>query len=277
VQREDSYICAYNAVSVLLYYCSCIDKGETDDKTIPTIKKNISRYVRDELAGLEIANFTLTTVKGAYLERVLLGLMKSFGTADCPSLQKIPIFRNNECDMYTLLKLLLKNDYPFVLAIEWFPGLANKEQFEYAGKVADYYADALNERPRDPKNRIHHALLCIGIKPRNDPLPPMLLVQDSCPRRPVFEIGLDLLMDMGLENLKLCTVPKEWKFNKNMDCMMDSEIKALFCGSPMSIDDKGAPRIINVEKHAQVHREDMSRYLDVIDVKPGEELIVYVT
>merc|ERR1712232_915844 len=272
----------YMAVSGLFYYRSCIDKGETDDETIQTIKMNISQYVRDEVAGREIANFALTTVKGAYLERVLLGLMKSFGTTDCDSVTKINTWQEEYVDYtleyhnYMILKIFLERGFPFVFGIECFPGLANKDTLKYSGKVADYYADTLNERPQDPNNRIYHALLCIGIKPSDNLLPPMLLVQDSCSKRPIFEVGLDLLMDMGLENLQLCTVPKKWKFNKNMDYTVDPETKALFCGSPMSIDDKNAPRVINAEKPAQVQRKDMSRYLDVIDVKPGEP-IVYIT
>ncbi|CAB9531226.1 expressed unknown protein [Seminavis robusta] len=100
----------------------------------------------------------------------------------------------------------------------------------------------------------------------------MLLVQDSCPIRPVFEIGLDLLMDLGLTNSTPCTVPKEWTFNKNMDYTVSSDIRALFCGSPMSVDDRGVPRIINTKKPTKVPREDMSRYLDVVIAKPGEVL-----
>jgi hypothetical protein len=90
LQQEDLYICAYNASSALLYYCSHNNEeqgeNENDDEEIQTIKMNMSQYVRDEVSGLEIANFTLTTVKGAYLKRVLLGLMKSFGTTDCKCL-----------------------------------------------------------------------------------------------------------------------------------------------------------------------------------------------
>jgi hypothetical protein len=78
-QNENSYVCAYSAAAGLLYYSSHNNEESGEN----AFKMNISRYIRDEVPGLEIANFTLTTVKGAYLERVLLGLMKSFGTAEC--------------------------------------------------------------------------------------------------------------------------------------------------------------------------------------------------
>jgi hypothetical protein len=118
----------------------------------------------------------------------------------------------------------LNNGRPFVFCIECFPGLADKERLQYKGKLANHNIDILNKRPEEAKDRVYHALLCIGIKPRNGQMPPLLLVQDSCPFRPVFEIGLDLLMDMGLGNLDLCTVPKKWTFNKNRDHMWLSHV-----------------------------------------------------
>jgi hypothetical protein len=278
LQREDSYICAYNACSALLYYCSHNSKVENDDESISTIKMNISRYVRDEVSGLEIANFALTTVKGAYLERVLLGLTKSFGTTDCRKVENIPTWEGNEDQNFFQIQAYLSNGRPFVFGIECFPGLDDKRRSKYIGKVADFYDDNLNKRPKDSSDRIYHTLLCTGITPRNGRLvPPMLLVQDSCSSRPVFEIGLDLLMDLGLENSTPCTVPRDWTFNKNMDYTVNPEAKALFCGSPMSLDDKGVPRIINTEKPIQVQREDMSRYLDVVTVKPDDRALVFMT
>mmetsp|Transcript_27873 Transcript_27873/g.42479 ORF Transcript_27873/g.42479 Transcript_27873/m.42479 type:complete len:120 (+) Transcript_27873:452-811(+) len=62
IQRDCSYICTFNACSALLYYYS-YDIGSHS-----AIKTNISRYIRDEIDGLKIANLTLTTQKGAYLE-----------------------------------------------------------------------------------------------------------------------------------------------------------------------------------------------------------------
>jgi hypothetical protein len=235
----------YNACSALLYYSSHNAKGKTDDESVSTIKMNISRYVRDEVPGLEIVNFTLTTVKGAYLERVLLGLLKSFGTADCHNVNKVSTWETEDRNFSTLDNYL-DSGCPFVFGIECFPGLANKQQLKYIGKVAEYYVGNSIKRPEHPKDRCYHSLLCIGITPRNGCRPPMLLVQDSCSSRPIFETGLDLLMDLGLDNLELCTVPQKWTFNKNKDYTLRSEVvTALVCGSPMSLDDKGVPRIIN--------------------------------
>jgi hypothetical protein len=90
-QREDSYVCTYNSCSALLYYCSPKNNGKNYDENIPALKMNISRYIRDEVPGLEIANFTLTSLKGAFLDRVLLSLMKSFGTSKCDDVVKIDI------------------------------------------------------------------------------------------------------------------------------------------------------------------------------------------
>ena len=269
VQDEDSYICTYIACSELLYYSSHNNRKQNDDESIPTIKTNVCRYIRDEVSGQEIANFTLTDVKGAYLKRVLLGLMKSFGTGDCQEIVKIATW-DGEQDNYNFLETFLRHGRPFVFRIECFPGLADKNRLEYKGQIANFYSQ--NERPNSPKERSYHALLCIGITPRYGENPPMLLVQDSCSRRPVFEIGLDLLMDIGLENLELSTVPLEWTFNQNMDYTVSKETKALFCGSPMSIDQDGVPRVIDDEEPAQGQR-DMSRYLEVVTYQPGDILV----
>lgn len=78
-----------------------------------------------------------------------------------------------------------------------------------------------------------------------------------------------------MKNLELFTVPEKWTFNQNRDYMMSPEIKALLCGSPMSIDNKGIPQVIKKEP-TPVQREDMSRYLDVVNAKPGE-LVAYMT
>jgi hypothetical protein len=249
-------------------YCSHNNKGENDKESISIIKLNISRYIRDEVPGLEIANFTLTTVKGAYLERVLLGLIKSFGTTECHNnLEKIATWGQDEHRNFNAMEAYLFNGRPFVFGIECFPGLGNTDRLIYTGKIGDYYVENSNTRPKDPN----------GITPRKNCLPPMLLVQDSCRDRPVFEIGLDLLMDLGLENATLCTVPQKWTFNKNEKYMVNPEINALVCGSPMSFDDKGVPCIINTKKPMQVQREDMSRYLDEVTVKPGERALVFMT
>eukprot|EP00546_Thalassionema_frauenfeldii_P018714 CAMPEP_0178896040 /NCGR_PEP_ID=MMETSP0786-20121207/929_1 /TAXON_ID=186022 /ORGANISM="Thalassionema frauenfeldii, Strain CCMP 1798" /LENGTH=346 /DNA_ID=CAMNT_0020566353 /DNA_START=409 /DNA_END=1450 /DNA_ORIENTATION=- len=245
LQREDSYICSYNVSAALLYYCSYNNIGterrEDGDKIISTIKMNIGKYVRDEVSGLEIANVTFTTVKGAYLKKVLLGLMKSFGTTDCNQVEAVRIWERSEDDTYTWLRVYLNAGFPFGFCIENFPGLDNKEKMEYTGHVAGYYNNP-NERPLR-KDRCYHSLLCIGISPRNNDTPPMLLVQDSCSIRPVFSVGLDLLMDMGLRNLELCTVPEEWTFNENAEYRVSPATKALLCGSPMSVDNKGVPYV----------------------------------
>ena len=64
----------------------------------------------------------------------------------------------------------------------------------------------------------------------------MLLVQDSscsshcCRCRPFFySIGLDLLMDMGMQNLHFLAIPKGWKFNDStkMDYTMKPHTKYL--------------------------------------------------
>jgi hypothetical protein len=99
------------------------------------------------------------------------------------------------------------------------------------------------------QDRSYHALLCIGITPRDGSLvPPLILIQDSYSSRPVFQIGLDLLMDMGLDDLELFTVPMKWIFNKNMEYMVSPESKALICGSPSTaLDDNGVACIIEAE------------------------------
>ena len=115
VQEECSYICTFNACSVLLYYCSY------DIESRSAIRMNISRYIRDEIDGLKIANMTLTKQKGANLEEVLTGLMMSFGTAEKDRPDEIPMFSEDVTDIYTMLRLSLKNGRPIALGIEWFP------------------------------------------------------------------------------------------------------------------------------------------------------------
>lgn len=95
----------------------------------------------------------------------------------------------------------------------------------------------------------------------------MLLVQDSCPDRPVFSVGLDLLMDMGLENLQFCTLPNGWKFNGGLDYTVSPRTKALFAGSPMAVDDDGVARITLPEEPVKM-KPDMSYYLDKVEPGP---------
>ena len=72
MRRECSYICTFNACSALMYYCSYILQSKQGKKqSISAIHANISRFIRDEIGGEEIANFALTTKKGAYLDRIL--------------------------------------------------------------------------------------------------------------------------------------------------------------------------------------------------------------
>jgi hypothetical protein len=40
-----------------MYYWSINNEGKSDDKRISTIKMNISRFIRDEVPGEEIAEF----------------------------------------------------------------------------------------------------------------------------------------------------------------------------------------------------------------------------
>lgn len=202
--------------------------------------------------------------------------MKSFGASDYHSVENIPTWDQDEKDNFSQLMMYLDDRRPFVFGVECFPGLDNKELLKHTGKVDTYCTGNSSKRLKDPDDRYYHTLLCTGITPRKGCLPPMLLVQDSCNCRPVFEIGLDLLMDLGLEKSKPCTVHREWTFDKNMEYTVCQEVKALFCGSPMALDDKGVPCIIK-EKPKEVQREDMSRYLDKVSVKPGERVIIRMT
>mmetsp|Transcript_5377 Transcript_5377/g.7757 ORF Transcript_5377/g.7757 Transcript_5377/m.7757 type:complete len:484 (+) Transcript_5377:103-1554(+) len=274
LQQEDSYICSYNASAALLYYCSYNNGHEDGDKIISTIKMSVGKYIRDEVPGDEIANVTLTTIKGAYLKKVLLTLMKSFGTTDCNDVHTFRTCEPSEEITYEFLKIYLRMGIPFGFCIENFPGLGNKKIMEYTGPIAGYYIN-LNERPLNPKERCYHSLLCIGISPRNNDNPPMLLVQDSCSIRPVFSVGLDLLMDMGLYHLEFCTVPHDWTFNENAEYSVSPATRALLCGSPMSVDNKGVPHVINTKKPLRKKREDMSHCLHK-NVKPVNGIFAFM-
>jgi len=272
LQHEESYLCTYTACSAALYYCSYNNgKNTNDDGSIAAINMNVSRYIRDEVSGSEIANFTLTDMKGAYLKKVLLGLVKNFGTDDCQDVEKVATWGDDEATNYGQLKMYLDDGRPIVFAIETAPAFSNYKILQYSGRLSDYLD--MSVRPQKPKDRNYHAVLCIGIKPRNGNIPPMLLVQDSCPSRPFFSIGLDLLMSMGMDDLQFYTVPKKWRFNEKMDYVMKPETRSLICGSPMSFEN-GVPRVLVAEEPV-VDRRDMSRYLDVVDPHNGP--LVYET
>jgi hypothetical protein len=85
-------------------------------------------------------------------------------------------------------------------------------------------------------------------------------------------------MDIGLDDLELCTVPMKWIFNKNMEYMVSPETKALVCGSSSTaLDDNGVACIIEAEGPVQVQRNDMSYYIDEVTVTvetPGEPIVV---
>jgi hypothetical protein len=67
---------------------------------------NISRFIRDEVPGEEIAEFTLTTNKGAYLERVLHHLLNCFGTENY--YEVVDVARHNDEDVaYGFISLYL--------------------------------------------------------------------------------------------------------------------------------------------------------------------------
>eukprot|EP00531_Pseudo-nitzschia_arenysensis_P006878 CAMPEP_0116141758 /NCGR_PEP_ID=MMETSP0329-20121206/14548_1 /TAXON_ID=697910 /ORGANISM="Pseudo-nitzschia arenysensis, Strain B593" /LENGTH=467 /DNA_ID=CAMNT_0003636953 /DNA_START=103 /DNA_END=1506 /DNA_ORIENTATION=- len=255
IQRVCSYICTFNVCSALLYYFSYDIESDSATKT----NTNISQYIRDEIDGLKIANLTLTTQKGAYLFEVLTGLMKSFGEdGKCYDIHKIQLLATYpETDIYDTLRFLIKTGRPFALIIELFPGLNNMENETFTGNLSDYYENG--ERP-GPEARSYHAVVCIGIKPRGRMTPPMLLLQDSCDDRPAFSIGLDLLMDMGIDKLQLCTLPANWKPNRGMCYTVTKESSVSFAGSPMSFDKNDKPFIVPSEKPKTVQR-DMSRYL----------------
>jgi hypothetical protein len=265
LQTEESYICAYTACSALLYYFSYNSGNISGAEDVTIIKMNISRFVRDEVSGDEIANFTLTDMKGAYLDKVLLGLVQSFGTNECQEIQKIKLWANKEDLNYGALEAYLENGLPMVFSYEALPAFADYQKLEYSGKVVDYYLN-MKTRPANPKERAYHTLICVGIKPRNHDTPPMLLVQDSCHKRPFFSIGLDLLMDMGIEDLQCYTIPEKWRFNYKMEYVMKPSTRSLFCGSPMSLDSTGVPRVLTSKKHA-IKERDMSRCLKMLDPK----------
>ena len=121
--------------------------------------------------------------------------------------------------------------------------MKKRKNNNYTGKLADYYNSNKNSEDRG-----YHTLLCVGITKRERGLPPLLLVQDSNPDRPFFQIGLDIVMDLGPKTLRPCTVPDDWTFNKNMEYMVSPETRALVAGSPMARDDNGVLRIIKSEE-----------------------------
>lgn len=88
----------------------------------------------------------------------------------------------------------------------------------------------------------------------------MLLVQDSFPERPAFSIGLDLLMDMGFQNLQFCILHPYWTPNPGMCYEVSEKSKVIFAGSPMSIDKNGEVRILSPKEPVR-EKQDMSRYL----------------
>jgi len=268
IQTDSSYVCAFVTSAACLHYCS--HNRENDD--IDLFKLNMSRYIRDEVTGTKIANLTLTDGKGAYLKDVLAALLKSFGTlGDDEEIVQITTFQSNEHLTYLVLEEVLQDGRPLVFSIEVFPGFGDSQQQNFMGKVSDYYQD-LKNRPEEPEDRSYHAVLCVGIKPGNDKQPPMLLVQDSNPKRPFFSIGLDLVMSMELGH-QFCTAPVKWKFNPNKSYTMTAEIRSLVCGSPMAVTDNGVSLIAIPKEPAR----DMSRYLDIVKVNKDGPDVCYVT
>lgn len=140
MERECSYICTFNACSALMYYGSYILQSKPGEKqSVSVIHTNISRYIRDEIGGVEIANFTLTTKKGAYLDKILTGLMESFGTVELKPLRIYLEEEQGENWNYDQLSQYLKIGRPFALLIECFPGLQDPEKKEYTGKLSHHY------------------------------------------------------------------------------------------------------------------------------------------
>lgn len=275
LQREDSYICTFNASAALLYYFTqgiTPSRGETVDcqSMISALKINISRFIRDEISGREIANVALTENKGLSLFRVLSGLVKSFGVDDKEEAVKIPVSRRSQERTIKAMELFLEDGHPFVFQVGVFPGLADPSITEYWGKLSKYYGGDVGKRP---SFRCYHALLCIGITPATEKKPAMLLVQDSSERRPAFSIGIDLLFDMGIETLDFCTVPFDWVCKPNAEYTVSPRARAMFCGSPMGLDDNGLPFIVVPEKPKR-ERRDMSRYLH--KTEPGQPLVFEV-
>jgi len=262
LQRDHSYICAFNACSVLLYYQSYDVADES------SIKANLSRYIRDEIDGLMIANLTLTTQKGAYLDDVLTGLMKSFGTTKAKEVQPIDMEKDDEDYNYNILHKCLQNGRPIALSMENFPTLSDFDMKHFSGKLSNHYRDS--ERP-GPEDRTYHAVVCIGIKPRKGRRPPMLLIQDSCEQRPAFSIGLDLLMDMDIEET-FYALPKDWKLNPDHRYKVTKESQVCFSGSPMAVDKNNKAYIIPKEPEP---RRDMSRYLHRVDLRDVDGIVAY--
>ncbi len=270
-KQTSSYICAFNACAVLLYYCS-YDIGDRK-----AIRANISRYIRDEIDGLKIANLTLITQqKGASLSETLTGLMLSFGTVP-PELgiDRICLEENDEDWNYSRLASLLQIGRPFAFLLECFPALDDLKKKQYTGKLSDHFQKQdYGERGKGPQDRRYHAVVCIGIKPRNGTMPPMLLVQDSCDSRPAFQIGLDLLMDMGEENLHFCTLPPYWKPNPKRRYEVNKKTRVHFAGSPVAIDKNDKPYDIISRKEPVQEKRDMSKYLHPPS-KPGMPQVYY--
>jgi hypothetical protein len=272
LQLEFSFTCAYNACSALMYYWSMNNERQNDEERISAIKMNISRFIRNEVSGIEIAQCTLTTNKGACLTKVLKHLLNCFGTDNDYQVESVSRYQNKD-KMIGSIKKHIEEGRPFVFNIECFPGLCDRKRLKYTGKVDDFYTAKGLTRPKS-NDRVYHALVCIGYTPKDgENFPPMLLVQDSCPDRPVFQIGINLFMDLGRHSTP-CSLPFEWAFDENADYIVDQEAKVLCGCSPMALDD--VPCIIDIEKSVQqVQREDMSRYLDVVNVKPDECVITY--
>mmetsp|Transcript_32890 Transcript_32890/g.79571 ORF Transcript_32890/g.79571 Transcript_32890/m.79571 type:complete len:108 (-) Transcript_32890:58-381(-) len=95
-------------------------------------------------------------------------------------------------------------------------------------------------------------------------MPPMLLVQDSYYKRPLLEIGLDLLIDMGIDDLQFFAIPRNWSFRKDRDYKVKEGSHAHICGSRMHMDNAG---IVHLEKEEQTmtKKPDMSYCLEPVD------------
>ena len=202
-QRENSFICSFTACYTLLHYHTYNNENQL------ALKTNLSRYIRNEIDGTKIANLTLTTEKGAFLHEILDGVLTSFGD-DGRACYTFELFKNNIDLNYRILRELLEDGRPFALTMEVFPGFNYCKTKRFAGEISDYYKRAPEPRPTNPKDRSYHAVVCIGIKPRDGITPPMLLLQDSSKNRPTFSLGLDLLMSMGEETSLICVIPENW-------------------------------------------------------------------
>ena len=264
-QQDNPYICTFNACSALLYYHS-YDIGSPSSQS--SFRANLSRFFRDEIDELKVANLTLTTQKGPYLDEVLTGLMKSFGTSESWRFpERINMDKNDEDYNYNQLYRCLQKGRPIAITMENFPTLSDFTIKHFSGKLSNHNRNS--ERP-GPEDRTYHAVACIGIKPRRDHRPPMLLIQDSCEQRPAFSIGLDLLMDMEIEEeLQFCALPKDWKLNPDQRYKVTKESQDCFAGSPMNIDEKDKLYIVPKP------RRDMSRYLERVDPRDVDGIVVY--